>query len=71
MIQDESDFINKVVVPGIELDRIMTIFDGVIIYKEDETIADKFFDKLELGGCPIKFGKGEVPESKKEVSHAV
>jgi hypothetical protein len=66
LINDESNFINKFIVPSLDIDNIMTIFDGLVIHKESESIADEFFKNLKSDGCPIEFDKGTIPNSKKK-----
>jgi hypothetical protein len=73
LIHQEANFINKLILPCIGIDRVLTIFDAILIHRSDEKIADQFFEKLEILASSIKFEKGEVPECKceEEVSHAV
>lgn len=72
LIQIEATFIHRVILPSIDIDRVLTIFDALIIHKEDEEMADAFFKFLSAHIEGIQFEKSEVPEcEEKEVSYAV
>lgn len=75
LIQMEASFINQVVLPSIDIDRVMTIFDALVIYKEDELVADEFIRQIELLNDSIKFEKDGLPAceeiEEEEVSYAV
>jgi len=73
LIHMEASFINQVVLPSVDIDRVLTIFDALVIYKEDELVADEFIRHIELLNDSIKFEKDELPAceeiEEKEVSH--
>ena len=72
LIHQEANFINKLILPSIGIDSVLTIFDAILIHRSDEKIADHFFEEFETFETSIKFEKGEVPECKceEEVSYA-
>ena len=75
LVHMEANYINKEVLPNIPIDRVLTIFDALVIYKEDEDIAEEYINRLETFNDAIKFHKDELPgceeAQEKEGSHAV
>lgn len=59
LIAAETEYMMKMVVPSLDVDEVLTIFDGFIVWKEDETVADKFIQKLmsRNSSSSIKFSK--------------